>query len=161
MSLLRRIEDFERPVFRPLRYRPLRSADIIEFPVRSFLTDLEDLRRWHPSPLTYLAPALLSGRSTGITRAATRRDANSATYLGPSQPQKWAPERAFFGLPQFPYLPAVLHLNPPNFQSIYTHMEHVVRCVRRRQRKQVMHALHKAGKPHRKGRRNQFSDVNC
>ncbi|QCQ84936.1 hypothetical protein [Blackfly microvirus SF02] len=156
MGLLRSrlLEEFERPVLRP---RPLRTADIIQFPV--VFRELEDLRQW--SPYRYLlAPALLTGQRSGVSMAPSRREAIAPTASYQAS-KKFMPERAYFGLPQFPYLPAAIGLNPPQLNGLLTHAEHFVRCVKRRQRKEILHAKKHAGKPHRKGKRGFFSGINC
>lgn len=72
-----------------------------------------------------------------------------------------------FTTPHHTLVPATTHHPYTNKKTIpsgvaFKHPEEVLVCVRRKQRKEVLHAFNKTGKSgQRRPRRSRFSDVHC
>lgn len=108
--------------------KPMRFPDIVTSP----LTEIEDLRTYHPLRSEREIVAFTSGPEKILARpsARTQRDITITP------------------------LPHRLGVTEPN---------KVIMCVRRQQRKEVLHALRKTGRgqARRKPRRTWRSDVHC
>lgn len=110
--------------------------------VRFDLTEVEDRRTWSPEPILDDLPRDLRGVPTPIRPAQPARKAQrSRSVAGPS-------------LTPRPIFAFVDHHNP---------IKRVAICVRRKIRKEIMHALKFAGKGggKRRPRRNSNSNIRC
>lgn len=125
------------PDFDPLEYRPAPLPRLPFMPaVRASLTSLADGRNWYPDALDPFRPV-----------SSRRRPVRLVSPTRPSRPGR-RPPNLFRSRP-------VLAFSAPR---------HVVVCVRRRRRREVLHALRIAGRGGRRGRRyrrNAYSDVRC
>lgn len=116
----------------PTRPLILRLAD------EPLLTEFEDRRRWHPEP-EVLRPAV----TVPMSRA--------GLVVAPTPHRQARPRQAKRYQVKFPS-PRIAFKTP----------DAVVICVRRKRRREVLHALGKAGRRgQRKPRRNEWSDISC
>jgi len=132
------------------------------------------LPRPEPSPLTFYAP-----RSTSASRGFSFSDSDllefedrRTWYPGAHIPTGYAPPRTFFGSPARVVLggPRSGFLGPsrplrgayPSFRVGFEHPRSTLVCVRRQQRREVLHAKRVAGRSGlRPPRRSIFSSVSC
>lgn len=99
----------------------------------TFLTEIEDRRQWHP---------------LGVNRPARSFNRAQHTLQVPKYPKRQG--RAFR-----PY-------KWPTAQIGFTQPDQVLVCVRRKQRREVLHALKKAGRGgQRRPRYNLYSKITC
>lgn len=140
------LDDLELSVLEPPRL-PINSH--VDNAVRSTILEVEDRRLWSPDR-----------RSAIVTPARSTRRWNVPVTLK-------SPPRALFRARQrtvFPLTPAkkAIHVNAQLGRLSFKQAKHVLVCVRRQDRKEVLHALGKVGKgSSRQRRRNEFSNIRC
>jgi len=122
------------------RIRVLPSLNINSLPeVRSTLQSVEDLREWHPD-------AILEAPTRSLRRS-------RVTLHSPAPKSTFSPRRQ--KLASFFHSPEIRAFSSPKFVAV---------CIRRKIRKEVMHALGKSGlgaKKTRRYRRNANSTIRC
>lgn len=117
---------------------PKLSPLLFQTPVRKSVLRLEDRRAWHPDKTVYRKipspAAAASPRSGALLKLSPRRLMHPGSLL------------------RLPNISDLIGFRTPGRVAI---------CVRRRIRKEIMHALGKAGKGHKRPRHNAFSKVKC
>jgi len=157
------------------QYRERQSSRLVD------LTNFEDRRRWHPNnmPPAGPSPRSMIGRPRIVIVPEGHRLARLAPYggrvplehiLAQRELDRRIRRRSFheprehrlkdkYGVPYRAYIPD--HFSTRiGFQYPWQ----VMICVRRKRRKEVLHALKKTGgrgAPHKKPRRNYWSEVRC